>query len=86
MQIKTMLNYCPDGCPYLDIRCKGGDSVYADEEVAMTTPVIVTCEHLKICAIRLQAMQDMQKEMEEAMEGGEDAQQPDDGDAQSQAR
>jgi hypothetical protein len=52
----------------------------------MTTPVIVTCEHLKICAIRLQAMQDMQKEMEEAMEGGEDAQQPDDGDAQSQAR
>lgn len=85
MQIKTKLNYCPDGCPYLDIRYKGGDSFYTYEEVAMTTPVIVTCEHLKICAIRLQVMQDTQKEMDEVVEGGEDAQEADDGDAQGQA-
>ena len=86
MQIKTMLNYCPDGCPYLDISCKGGDRIYTDEEVQMTSPIIVTCEHLKVCAVRLQAMQEMQKEMDEAVEGGEDAQQPDDRDDQGQAR
>lgn len=86
MQIRTLLNYCPDACPYLEVCCRGGDQVYTDEVPQMTTPLTVTCAHLKVCAIRLQAMQDMQKEMDETVKGGEDAQQGDDGDAQGQAR
>ena len=78
MQLKTMLNYCPDACPFLDFTYFGGDQIEADGEVVMTSPLTISCRHLKVCAVRMGAMQEAQAAAEaeqaaqsEEVEGGE---------------
>ncbi len=66
MQLKTMLNFCPDNCPFLDFTHFGGDQIEADGELVMTSPLTISCRHLKVCAVRMGEMQKAQAEAEAA--------------------
>lgn len=85
MQIRTKLDYCPEQCPYFDFTYSGGDPVTENGELEMTTPLAISCTHIRVCAVRVQNMERLMNEQREG--GAEDAgEQADDGNAEGETR